>query len=92
MIVSKESAKLNAQTLISEKRKSKRIVSLNPTVTWDNGTISKVKQLSNHNVMRSVRRNKIEDTIAPLNDMIVRSEDEVIDVESTRLKGASITE
>ena len=37
VIVRKESADLGAQRL-GEKRKRKRIVSLNPTVTWDNGT------------------------------------------------------
>ena len=39
VIVRKESADLDAQGL-EEKRKRKRIVSLNPTVTWDNGTTS----------------------------------------------------
>ena len=40
-IDSKQSAELNAERA-SEMRKRKRIVSLNPTVTWDNGTTSKV--------------------------------------------------
>ena len=46
-------------------RKRKRLVTLNPTVTWDNGTTSKVKQLSDHKVIRSVRR-KIEVILHPL--------------------------
>jgi len=66
-------------------RKRKRIVSLNPTVTWDNGTTSKVKQLSDHNVIRSVRR-KIEDTTAPLEDTSIQSGDEVRDEECARLQ------
>ena len=83
-IDSKESEELNAE-IASEMRKRKRIVSLNPTVTWDNGTTSKVKQLSDHTVIRSVRR-KIEDTTAPLEDTSVRSEDEVTDEECARLQ------
>ena len=83
-IDSKESEGLNAER-VSELRKRMCIVSLNPTVTEDNRTTSKVKQLSDHNVMRSVRR-KIEDTTAPLEDTSVRSEDEVRDEECARLK------
>jgi len=83
-IDSKESEELNAER-VSAMRKRKRIVSLNPTVAWDNGTTSKVKQLSDHNVMRSVRR-KIEDTTAPLEDTSVQGEDEVRDDECARLK------
>jgi len=60
------------------------IVSLNPTVTEDNRTTSKVKQLSDHNVMSSVRR-IVEDTIASLEDTIVRSNDEVSNEECVRL-------
>ena len=44
-----------------------------------------MKQLSDHNVMRSVRR-KIEDTAAPPEDLSVRSEDEARDEECTTLK------
>ena len=66
-------------------RKRKRLVTLNPTVTWDNGTTSKVKQLSDHKVIRSVRR-KIEVPTAQLEDTGVRSEDEVSDEECARLK------
>jgi len=83
VIVSKESAELDAQGL-GEKKKRKRIVSLNPTVTWDNGTTSKVKQLSDYTVMRRVRR-KSEATTAPPEDTSVRSEDEVRDEESARV-------
>ena len=60
-------------------------MTLNPTVTWDNGTTSKVKQLSDHKVIRSVRR-KLEVPTAPLEDTGVRSEDEVSDEECARLK------
>ena len=48
-----------------------------------------MKELSYHNVIRSVRR-KIEDTTnttAPLEDTIVRSVDEVINEECAILKG-----
>ena len=86
-IDSKESEELNAERS-SEMRKRKRIVSLNPTVTWDNGTTSKVKQLSDHIVMRSARR-KIENTTASVEDTSVRSEDEVSDEECARLKRES---
>ena len=61
---SKDSDELNAER-VSEMRKRKRLVSLNPTVTWDNGTTSKVKQLSDHEVRRSVRC-KISNTTANL--------------------------
>ena len=76
---SKEREELNAKRVI-DLRKRKRLVTLNPTVTWDNGTTSKVKQLSDHKVIRSVRR-KIEVPTAPLEDTGVRSEDEVSDEE-----------
>ena len=61
---SKEREELNAERVI-DMRKRKRLVTLNPTVTWDNGTTSKVKQLSDHKVIRSVRR-KIEVILHPL--------------------------
>jgi len=61
---SKDSDELNAER-VSEMRKRKRLVSLKPTVTWDNGTTSKVKQLSDHEVRRSVRC-KISNTTANL--------------------------
>ena len=80
----KEREELNAERVI-DLRKRKRLVTLNPTVTWDNGTTSKVKQLSDHKVIRSVRR-KIEVPTAPLEDTGVRSEDEVSDEECARLK------
>ena len=38
---SKEREELNAERVI-DMRKRKRLVTLNPTVTWDNGTTSKV--------------------------------------------------
>ena len=44
-----------------------------------------MKQLSNHKVIRSVRR-KIEVPAAPLEDTSVRSEVEVYDEECARLK------
>ena len=67
-------------------------MTLNPTVTWDNCTTSKVKQLSDHKVIRSVRR-KIEVPTAPPEDTSVRSEDEVYDEECARLKErACVTE
>ena len=47
-------------------RKRKRLVTLNPTVTWDNGTTSKVKQLSDHKVIRSVRRKRLKFLLHPL--------------------------
>ena len=81
---SKEREELNAERVI-DLRKRKRLVTLNPTVTWDNGTTSKVKQLSDHKVIRSVRR-KLEVPTAPLEDTGVRSEDEVSDEECARLK------
>ena len=62
--VRKLQSSINAQGL-GEKRKRKRIVSLNPSVTSDNGTSLKVKQLSDHNVMWRVRR-KSEVPAAPL--------------------------
>ena len=61
---SKEREELNAERVI-DMRKRKRLVTLNPTVTWDNGTTSKVKQLSDHEVRRSVRC-KISNTTANL--------------------------
>ena len=61
-------------------------MTLNPTVTWDNGTTSKVKQLSDHHVMRSVRRKIGNTTSAPLEDTSVRSKVEVYDEECARLK------
>ena len=83
VIVRKESADLDAQGL-EEKRKRKRIVSLNPTVTWDNGTTSEVKRLSDHNVMRRVKR-KSDATAAPPEDTSAQCEDEVRNKESARL-------
>ena len=80
---SKEREELNAKRVI-DLRKRKRLETLNPTVTWDNGTTSKVKQLSDHNVMRRVRR-KSEATEAPPEDTSVQCEDEVRDEESVRL-------
>ena len=81
---SKEREELNAKRVI-DLRKRKRLVTLNPTVTWDNGTTSKVKPLSDHKVIRRLRR-KIEVTTAPPEDTGVRSEDEVSDEECARLK------
>ena len=75
----RDSEELNAERVI-DMRKRKRLVTLNPTVTWDNDTTSKVKQLSDHKVIRSVRR-KIEVTTVPPEDTSVRSEDEVRDEE-----------
>ena len=49
---SKEREELNAEERVVDMRKRKRLVTLNPTVNWDNGTTSKVKELSDHNVMR----------------------------------------
>ena len=63
-LASKEGEELNAERVI-DMRKRKRLVTLNPTVTWDNGTTSKVKQLSDHKVIRSVRR-RLEVPSAPL--------------------------
>ena len=79
----KKSADLDAPGL-GEKRKRKRIVSWNPTVMWDNGTTSEVKLLSDHNVMRRVRR-KSEATAAPPEDTSVQCEDEVRNEESARV-------
>ena len=81
---SKEREELNAERVI-DLRKRKRLVTLNPIVTWDNGTTSKVKQLSDHKVILSVRR-KIEVKTAPPEDTSVRSEDEVSDEECARLQ------
>ena len=75
---------MSVQSPVIDLRKRKRLVTLNPTVSWDNGTTSKVKQLSDHKVIRSVRR-KIEVKTAPPEDTSVRSEDEVRDEESARV-------
>ena len=57
---------------------------MNPTVTWDNGTTSEVKRLSDHNVMRRVKR-KSDATAAPPEDTSAQCEEEVRNEESTRL-------
>ena len=41
-------------------------MTLNPTVTWDNGTTSKVKQLSDDKVIRSVKTIRLKLLLHPL--------------------------
>ena len=62
---SKEKEELNAERVI-DMRKRKRLVALNPTVTWDNGTTSKVKQLSDDKVIRSVKTIRLKLLLHPL--------------------------
>ena len=80
----KKSEELNEQRL-SAMRKRERIVSLNTIVTWDDGTTSTVKQLSDLNDMWNVRPQS-ENTTTPPKDTIVPSEGEAIYEERALVK------